>query len=309
SSIGRVATGTYECWATNCELPIGVYEFDEEGRMLQGLVSKDDGNYYYINGNPATDMSGITKIGDDYYFVSSIGRVATGKYYCWATNCELPVGNYEFDEEGRMLQGIVSKSDGNYYYVNGKIAAGSGLMKIDGYYYFVASNGKCATGTYYAWATSCDLPCSTYEFGADGKMLHGMHKVNGEIGWYVNGKLGGVAAGLTKFGDDYYFVATNGKIATGRYYCWATNCELPIGSYEFDETGKMIRGFVEKSDGIYFYINGNLAKEGLYLVDGHYYYATEKGTLITNRTYHVTKTNGLLIEATYTFNELGQIVE
>ena len=69
--------------------------------VKNGLVQEEDGIYYYVDGK--IGKAGITKIGDYYYFVSSKGRVATGTYYCWATNCEIPCGSYEFDEQGRML--------------------------------------------------------------------------------------------------------------------------------------------------------------------------------------------------------------
>jgi len=49
-------------------------------------------------------------------------------------------------------------------------------------------------------------------------------------------------AGLRKIGDDYYFVASNGRCATGEYNCWATKCDLPTGTYEFDAECKMIAG-------------------------------------------------------------------
>ena len=308
SSIGRVATGKYYCWATNCELPIGEYEFDATGKMLQGLVEKSDGRYYYVNGKPNGKNAGLTKIGDDYYFVASNGRCATGKYYCWATNCDLPIGEYEFDATGKMLQGLVVKTDGTYYYVNGKPnGKNAGLTKIGDDYYFVASNGRCAVGVYNCWATNCELPTGTYEFDADGKMLHGLVQKDDGLYCYVYGKMGG-NAGLIKLDGDYYFVASNGRCATGKYYAWATKCDLPVGEYEFGADGKMLNGFVTKADGTYYYINGKIAKVGLHYVDGYYYCVTGTGKLVMNQSYYVWETNGLLAETTYTFDELGRII-
>ena len=70
--------------------------------IKNGLVQESDGIYYYVNGK--FGPAGITKIGNDYYFVSSTGRVATGSYYCWATNCDLPCGNYVFAADGKMIR-------------------------------------------------------------------------------------------------------------------------------------------------------------------------------------------------------------
>ncbi len=373
---GKCVTGPYYAWQTNCDLPCSNYEFGEDSKMLQGLVQKEDGLYYYVNGKIRYEYSGLNKIGDDYYFVNGSGKCVTGSYYAWQTNCDLPCSTYEFGADGKMLQGIVEKEDGLYYYVNGKITyENSGLNKIGDDYYFVNGSGKCVTGKYYAWATNCDLPCAEYEFGADGKMLRGFVEKDGELYYYINGKLGGSSAGLIKDGDDYYFINSNGKCATGKCYAWATSCDLPCSNYEFGEDGKMLQGFVEKADGLYYYEKGKPATAGLtkigedyYFInsngkcvtgkcyawqtncdlpcsnyefgadgkmldgfvekeDGRYYYVMGKGLqlgltkigdyfyfvntngkLITNQTYYVWDTNDLIIEKSYTFNELGQIV-
>ena len=300
---------SYYAWETHCDLPCSNYAFGPDGKMVDGLAVMNDGTYYYVNGKVVSDKAGLTKIGDDYYFISAKGKCATGKYYAWATNCDLPCGNYEFGEDGKLLQGIVEKEDGVYYYVNGKINSKyAGLTKVGDDYYFVAANGRCATGKYYAWATNCDLPCSEYEFGADGKMLQGIVEKENGIYCYVNGKLGGNVAGLTKVGDDYYFIASNGKVATGKYYAWATNCDLPCGNYEFGADGKMLNGFVTKADGIYYYVNGKTGTVGLNYIDGYYYFVNYSGKLVVNTTYYIWESNGLLIETTYTFDANGRIV-
>ena len=142
---------------------------------------------------------------------------------------------------------------------------------------------------------------------AFGKMLQGIVEKDGRAFYYVNGKLS-TKPGLTKIGDDYYFVASNGRCATGKYYAWATKCDLPVGNYEFGADGKMLNGFVTKADGIYYYVTGKLADVGLHYIDGYYYCVTSSGKLVTNQSYYVWATNDLLIEKSYTFDELGRIV-
>ena len=329
SSRGRVATGTYDCWATNCELPCGIYTFDEEGRMIDppgstgvknGLVQEADGIYYYVNGKYGP--AGLTKIGNDYYFVSSKGRVATGSYYCWATNCELPCGTYEFDEQGRMIKnGLFTESNGIYYYVDGEHGP-AGLTKIGDYYYFVSSIGRVATGSYYCWATNCELPCGTYEFDEQGRMIdppvtvkNGLVQETDGIYYYVNGKYG--PAGLTKLGDYYYFVSSRGRVATGTYDCWATNCELPCGIYTFDEEGRMIdppgstevkNGLVQEDDGIYYYVNGKYGPAGLTKIGDYYYFVSSIGRVATG-SYYCWATNCELPCGTYEFDEQGKMID
>ena len=149
-------------------------EFDiacDCGYVVPGeFVQKEDGLYYLFDGKFNWTQAGLHKIDGDYYFVTSTGKCKTGVYYAWQTYCDLPCGNYEFGEDGKMLQGLVEKADGIYYYVNGKVPA-AGLYEVDGDYYFVTTTGKCKTGAYYAWETHCDLPCGNYEFGEDGKMI------------------------------------------------------------------------------------------------------------------------------------------
>jgi len=242
----------YYAWATNCDLPCAEYEFGADGKMLNGLVEKEDGLYYYLKGKAAP--SGLTKIGEDYYFVGGYGKCAIGEKYAWATNCDLPCGNYVFGADGKMLNppvepdvknGIVEEADGFYYYVDGKIGP-AGLTKVDDDYYFVGGNGKCATGLKYAWATNCDLPCAEYEFGADGKMLNGLVEKEDGLYYYLKGKA--APSGLTKIGEDYYFVGGYGKCAIGEKYAWATNCDLPCGNYVFGADGKMLNPPVEEPD-------------------------------------------------------------
>ncbi|MBO5869544.1 MAG: hypothetical protein J6Q89_02225, partial [Clostridia bacterium] len=43
----------FYAWQTNCDLPTGMYEFGEDGKMLNGIVEKDGELYYYENGRGA----------------------------------------------------------------------------------------------------------------------------------------------------------------------------------------------------------------------------------------------------------------
>ena len=239
------------------------------------------------------------------------GKLITSQsYYAWNTKCDLPLGRYEFGADGKMLQGIVETNDGYYYYTDGKAGREYGLMKIGEDYYFVLMDGKLITSqSYYAWDTKCDLPLGYYEFGADGKMVQGIVEKSDGYYYYGNGKAGGIH-GLVKIGDDYYFVMMDGKLITNQsYYAWETNCDLPLGRYEFDIDGKMLQGFVEKADGTYYYANGQAGSEyGLIYVDGYYYFVMMDGKLIKDQTYHVWEANGLLVEQKYTFDELGRLV-
>ena len=291
-------------------MPCGDYEFGADGKMLNGLVQKADGLYYYFNGKIDWKKAGLHKIDGDYYFINAQGKCVTGPYNAWATFCDLPCGDYEFGADGKMLNGLVQKADGLYYYFNGKIDwKKAGLHKIGDDYYFINTAGKCVTGTYNVWATFCDLPCGEYEFGADGKALHGFIEKNDGIYVYVNGKPGSANPGLTKIDGYYYFVNSEGKCVTGTYYAWDTNCDLPCGEYTFDEQGRMLDGFVTKDDGVYYYENGKVGRCGVNYIDGYYYFINSKGKLVTDQIFYVWEANGLILESNYIFDEFGHIVK
>ena len=215
-----------------------------------------------------------------------------------------------------MLQGIVEKNGVLYSYENGNRVE-KGLFKLDGNYYYSKYDGSLVVGQkYYAYvidATS-ELPKGHYEFGADGKMLHGIIEIDGVLYIYENGNR--VEKGLFKLDGAYYYSKYDGSlIVNQKYYAYNLDAtsELPKAYYEFDAEGKAIGTsltgeIVTKEDGFYYYEAGQPVAKGLVYVDGYYYFAHTKGKLITSQKYYVYIGNDLLFEKHYTFNELGQII-
>ena len=293
---------------TNCDLPNDTYEFGADGKMLQGIVEKDDVLYYYENGKGVE--KGLFKYEDNYYYAAYNGKLVVSKVLRTPiTNCDLPNDTYEFGADGKMLQGIVEKDGVLYFFENGR-GIEKGLFKYEDNYYYAAYKGKLAISTTVkAPLTSCDLPSGTsYEFGADGKMLQGIIERDGVLYYFENGK--GVEKGLFKLGDDYYYAAYKGKLVVNTTLkAPLTSCDLPTGApYEFGADGKMLQGIIERDGVLYFYENGIGAEKGLFYYEGHYYYSVYKGKLVTDRSFKILEGNGLLVETTYIFNELGQII-
>ena len=216
------------------------FQFAEDGRLTTGTwVEMAGGKRYYYG--PGYHQELWAEIDGTWYYFEG-GYVKTGV-------CQIRRRNYfaefvwaDLGEDGAFsgeyIQGFFTAPDGGYRYADDG-AQRVGLHKINGDYYFFAANGAAAKGEYYAWESHCELPCDTYLFGDDYKMLQGIIEKDGDLYYYKNGKIG--AAGITKVGEDYYFVSSSGKLAVNRsYYCWATNCEIPVGTYEFGADGKMI---------------------------------------------------------------------
>ena len=199
SSTGAfVRNQSYWVTKTNGLLEEGIYNFDNEGRIVfpeeqekkNGIVAENGSLYYYENG--ALTGAGLIQLNGDYYYVkTSTGEVVHGKsYWVTATNDLLPVGQYTFDETGKMIDpptvdpdpnpepdpevknGIVSENGSLYYYVDGKLT-GAGLIRLNGDYYYVkTSNAEVVHGrSYWVTATNGLLPAGLYTFGADGKMI------------------------------------------------------------------------------------------------------------------------------------------
>ena len=154
-------------------VPAGIYEFGADGKMIikNGVY---DG-YYYEN-NQIVGGKGLIEFNGDYYFVVYSGKVAknTTKTIQPSQLNDLPFtpGNYDFDEDGKMIikNGVV---DG-YYYENGQVVGGKGLVKDGDDYYFVVYSGKVAKNTTKAVQPSQTnglLPPGYYYFGADGKLV------------------------------------------------------------------------------------------------------------------------------------------
>jgi len=304
---GKLITNQrYYAWLIHesSELPKGHYDFGADGKMLgvnretgiSGIVEKDGNLYYYENGNPTEKF--LFKYNGDYYYSRYNGQlVVNTTYYAYKvdSNCDLPVGHYEFGPDGKMLNGIVEKNGELYYYENG-VGIEKGLFLYDGNYYCAKSKGKLAVNeSYYAWKLddSCNLPKDKYDFDENGRlMLNGIVNKGGVLYYYENGKP--VEKGLFKYEDEYYYSRYNGALVVNeRYYAYKADasCDLPAGHYEFGADGKMLRGIVEKNGVLYFYENGNPKEMFLFEYEGAYYYSRYNGALVVNDKYYAYKTN------------------
>ncbi len=139
--LGKIAVSkTVSVSLVNCDLGKGKYEFGADGKMLNGIVNKDDVLYYYENGQGLE--KGLFEYEGNYYYAAYKGQLVVGKTVNAAvTSCDLPLGKYEFDTDGKMLDGIVDKDGVLYYYENGQ-GVEKGLIYVDGYYYYAAYKGQ-----------------------------------------------------------------------------------------------------------------------------------------------------------------------
>ena len=313
-------------WVTKTNgLPIkeGTYKFDADGRMIiNGFVEYNGFTYYYDNGKLA---KGFTKIGEDYYIFNTY----SGKMYkdanMWVGDNQYGIegGMYYFDETGKMVlpdvengeKRIVEK-DGKLYLMIDKSLAPEGLYEVDGEYYYAQTNGLLAVDKAIYATTELLDGTGWYRFGADGKLIkNGFADCGGFTFYFTDGKR---AKGFTKIGDDYYiFNAYSGKMYKNANM-WVSSNDYGIksGLHYFGEDGKMVnpdvengkKQIVEKGGKLYLMIDKSLAPEGLYEVDGEYYYAQTNGLLAVDKAIYATTE---LLDGTgwYRFGADGKLIK
>ncbi len=279
-SAGNVAkNGSYYAYKTSCDLPADTrYEFDADGKMINPytyyLVGSMNNwtnmqNEYKFVKNTASDANEYMLLGVKIAAETELKVQANNNAWYPDNAANLTIhdaGIYDiyfrpdYSGDSAWYNGCIYASrvgdipavkngivDG-YYYENDQIVY-AGLIKLNDDYYYVRSSGIVATnGTYFAYKTSCDLPADReYKFDEDGKMINPptpyVGVKNGIVDgyYYENDQI--VYKGLTKIGEDYYYIRTTGIVAkNGKFYAYKTSCDLPADTtYTFDADGKMIR--------------------------------------------------------------------
>ena len=315
---------------TNGLLPEWGYYFDENGvifhdeQFQNGIVEEGGVKYYYIDGIRA--HMGMFRLDGNYYYAKADGALIVNQTcHCRRMgDSGLPEGTYSFDADGKLKDGIVAE-DGSLYYYRDGVRYYAGLIEIDGSYYYVRTSGEVVHGRSH-WITKTNGLMSerSYQFAEDGRMIDpeikdtgkdGIVQENDSLYYYRDGVR--YYAGLIEIDGSYYYVRTSGEVVHGRNY-WITKTNGLMGerSYQFAEDGKMINpeiknlsknGIVAEDGSLYYYRDGVRYYAGLIEIDGSYYYVRTSGEVVHGRNYWITKTNGLMPEKSYTFDDNGRM--
>ena len=269
-------------------LPKWDYEFGDDGIIvhesveLNGIQETEPGvYYYYIDGIRV--HYGMFYLDGYYYYADRNGKLITSKtYWCSDNYTLMPEGPYTFDEFGRMI--IVEEKNGIY--------------EEDGGRFFYKDGSR-----YYAGLVYLDEETK-------------VHLSNGEVKGATPG---------------YYYVRTSGELVLDRSYWITKNNDLadqfPEGAYPFDAEGRMMReknGIYEEDGTYWYYVNGLKNYAGVIQLDATaefhaadgtvtnlepgYYYAKTNGEIVHGRSYWISKTNGLLPEKAYQFEDSGKMI-
>ena len=294
-----------------------LFVFDENGvfQKDQCGVHDDNGVTRWINNGMLVWHAGLVKDGDDYRYFKRNGMVTSVETYVAKTNGLLKVAKYTFDAEGKLmkLEGLHEDLNGNLCYYVDYVKNYAGLVEVDGSFYYIASDLKAVKNcTYYVTKTNDLKPAGYYTFDADGKMVikNGLVEENGDLYYYVDGAK--TAAGLIEWDGNYYYIASNLKaVKDAKHYVFAdkANDLKSAGWYWFNADGTMyLEGIREENGTKYYYKDGVKNYAGLIEISGDYYYVKSDCSVVCDRSYYVTKSNGLMPSATYTFGADGKMV-
>ena len=287
----------------------GVFQKDQCG------VYDDNGVTRWINNGMLVWHAGLVKDGDDYRYFKRNGMVTSVETYVAKTNGLLKAAKYTFDAEGRLmkLEGLHEDLNGNLCYYVDYVKNYAGLVEVNGSFYYIASDLKAVKNcTYYVTKTNDLKPAGYYTFDADGKMVikSGLVEENGDLYYYVDGAK--TAAGLIEWEGNYYYIASNLKaVKDAKHYVFAdkANGLKAAGWYWFNADGTMfLEGIREENGTKYYYKDGVKNYAGLIEISGEYYYVKSDCSVVCGRSYYVTKSNGLMPSATYTFDADGKMV-
>ncbi|MBE5970992.1 MAG: hypothetical protein E7246_00525 [Lachnoclostridium sp.] len=248
--------------------------------LKNGWVYEDGGYAYYVSGERYT---GIQAVGDYYYDFGNdginigqtkyTGLFETGDIVHYAKNGTLQIGWVDVGDEDYCFD-----ENGDGY--NGKHAMDEVLM--------IFENGKLVGGT-------------------SGLIV----KSDGKTYYYMDGRK---VYGWTYIGEDlYHFNATTGAATTGTQVYPDDESKSKNAYYDFDESGKALRGYFNKDD---FYYWGGVAKKDSWVKNGwdpdpEAWYATNMyGVQVQDRTSDEETVLHYMDGLLYTFeNATGKLVK
>ncbi len=171
-----------------------------------------------------------------------------------------------------------------------RLAYCKGLIKLDGYYYYVRSNAQLATGKYWITTTNGLLPQGMYNFGTDGKMINPPDEPK-------------PTEPTTEKPSEEPTETTTEEPTTEE-----PTTEEPTEKPTEPEKPTVKEGIYRENGVLYFYENGTRAYcKGLIFYEGYYYYVRSNAQLAIGK-YWVTTHNDLLPSGMYNFDEEGRMI-
>ncbi len=238
----------------------------------------------------------------------------------------------------QIWSGWFTDDKGTTYYQNGVMEYKNEWADIDQQTYYFDENGYIVKGIQ---KLIKDGIKARYVFDGNGIFQSdksGLYDVGEDTYWIENGTIV-EEAGLKRVEKEngeinYYYFATQKNVEenpklevskavknllpAGSRDCWihkTNDLPLPEWGYYFDENGVILHdadtsknGILSEESILYYYVDGIKAPAGLIKIDQDYYYVDSKGKLVVDQTYYCSRTNGLMTEGTYAFDNNGKLI-
>lgn len=252
----------------------------------------------------------------------------------WTRSKLLALSDLTLKASWKHLDGWFADNDGKQYYKDGEIQK-TGWTVIDGNtYYLDTETGYAATGITVLVPDGAteEVRCVFDAEGVFQSDITGVYSV-GEDTYWLNSGIIEEEAGLKRVVKEdgevnYYYFAVEQNMIEGDApllsasvkgkYCWVqenNGLQLPKWGYVFDENGVILHdkdtsknGILKDDEDLYYYVDGIKAPMGMIKIGDDYYYANSKGQLIVNQTYYCSRTNDLMAEGTYAFDNDGKFI-
>ena len=285
-----------------------------EAEMLKGWQNVGGAWYYFgeADGNRSEGANRVTYPGTIAGITYAPNQEALD--YC-ANNGTIFVDAdkawFLFDENGKFLSSFTGVKDGHYY-ENGMMTWHPGA--VEGMYFIgdmenggnIPANGD----TYIIYANDSELiegACYNFVNG----VLSGAEGI--QDGKYYEGSRLMMGKGLTKLGEKYIYVRSNGYVVVNaEYYIGANNMGIATGMYRFDENGFMVEPQSSEVNGIVdgkYYENGKVVYgAGLVEYKDGYIYVRSNGEIVVGAAYWITNTNELLEQGCYVLEKAGMLI-
>ena len=150
-------------------VPAGTYRADENGRLdITGIYN----GKYYEDGRIKLS-AGVVQFKGSFYFIMRDGSVFTdGKITVNKNNSNglVPLRTYKVGENGKLpITGVLN----GYYYKDGTLAQGVGIIEFEGDLYFIKNDGSVFVGSLNVKESKTNglIKAGTYVFDKNGKLI------------------------------------------------------------------------------------------------------------------------------------------
>ena len=298
-----------------------------EGQLLYPLPlysgwTELDGKWYYYDLESHEPVTGVVRVPyptapingitygpnpEDVAYFEGKGQTFVNKDTGWFWfNYD---GSFNYYQNG-VWHHDVGNHSGSVLVVNGMIPWHVGMVAaLGGYYYFIGdeTNGanKYAVGDVYITRNTTDRDFvigGVYTFDEYGALCeyNGITEVNGVLRYYEDARLM-LGNGLTKVGENYIYVRSNGELVVdAEYYILPNDLGIAPGTYTFDENGFMVEPISSEKNGVYFengswyyYENGKIGyNKGLIHVSTNWHF--EDGSVMGYTAFIYVRSSGKL---------------